>query len=41
MRSFVDLAKVCRADMRIDLRRRQALMTEQFLDTADVRAVIE
>ena len=41
MRSLVDFAQAGGADVRVDLRRHQALVAEQFLHAADVGAAVE
>lgn len=41
MRLFVDRAEVCGADVRVDLRRRQTLVPQQFLDAADVGPAVQ
>src|SRR5262245_11260060 len=41
MRLFVGLTQALGADMRVDLRRGQALVAEEFLDAAQVSAAIE
>ena len=41
MRLLVDRAETCRADMRIDLRRHEALVSEQLLNATDIGTSVE
>ena len=41
MSAFVDFAQAGGADVRVDLRGDEALVPQQFLDTADVGAAVE
>jgi hypothetical protein len=41
VRLAVDRLETARRDVRIDLRRRQALVTEELLDDPQVRAAVE